>query len=108
MENGRPHNWTGFDRIINAVRRGPGCSYAGVMTISHRDTIVAALRNAGDDLGDDRLAFLALTSKPELQIRDAIAWRLHQALAPDVISSREWHRADLALLDIMRSAARPH
>jgi hypothetical protein len=48
----------------------------------------------------DELAYLALTSKPEFQIRDRLAYRLHHQL--DEMNrrvAREWHRVDLALLD---------
>ena len=65
---------------------------------SMRGELEKALSNVGRDFEEDQLAFLALTSKPELQIRDALAWRLHRAL-PDLIVSREWRRTDLAVLD---------
>ena len=41
------------------------------------------------------LAYLALTSKPELQVRDRLAWELTKA---GVRVAREWRRCDLALL----------
>ena len=65
---------------------------------SMRGELEKALSNVGRDFEEDQLAFLTLTSKPELQIRDALAWRLHRAL-PDLIVSREWRRTDLAVLD---------
>ena len=58
---------------------------------SMRGELEKALSNVGRDFEEDQLAFLTLTSKPELQIRDALAWRLHRAL-PDLIVSREWRR----------------
>lgn len=63
------------------------------------DSVFAALPEAARDLGDDRLAFLALTSKPELQVRDALAWTLYQQLDADLVVSREWKRTDLAIVD---------
>ena len=65
---------------------------------SMRGELEKALSNVGRDFEEDQLAFLTLTSKPELQIRDALAWHLHRAL-PDLIVSREWRRTDLAVLD---------
>lgn len=56
-----------------------------------------AIESAASDIGPDRLAFLTLTSKPELQIRDALAWQLHQEHVG--IVAREWRRTDLAILD---------
>jgi hypothetical protein len=47
----------------------------------------------------DELAYLALTSKPELQVRDRLAWRLHQELSPRLLVVGEWRRCDLAILD---------
>lgn len=44
----------------------------------------------------DELAYLALTSKPELQVRDRLAWRL---LRSAHVAGREWKRADLVLLN---------
>jgi hypothetical protein len=41
---------------------------------------------------------LALTSKPELAVRDQLGWLLQRGVAPRGYSSREWHRSDLALL----------
>lgn len=46
----------------------------------------------------DELAFLAATSKVELPIRDRLAWALHCALDERFTVSREWRRADLAVL----------
>ena len=65
---------------------------------SMRGELEKALSNVGRNFEEDQLAFLTLTSKPELQIRDALAWRLHRAF-PDLIVSREWRRTDLAVLD---------
>lgn len=48
----------------------------------------------------DELAYFALTSKPEAQIRDRLAYRLHLQLTDrDLIVAREWKRTDLAILD---------
>lgn len=63
-----------------------------------RDELVQAIASISPD--PDELAYLALTSKPEAQIRDRLAYRLHRQLADrDVIVAREWKRTDLAILD---------
>ncbi|MDD4878729.1 MAG: hypothetical protein PHO02_06910 [Candidatus Nanoarchaeia archaeon] len=46
----------------------------------------------------DELAYLALTSKIELPIRDKIAFRLHKILNTLKVA-REWNRTDLVILD---------
>jgi hypothetical protein len=46
----------------------------------------------------NELAYLATTSKVELPTRDRLAWLLHVALGDDFVVSREWRRADLAVL----------
>lgn len=45
----------------------------------------------------DELAFLALTSKVELPVRDRLAYALYQRL-PRSLVAREWKRVDLAVL----------
>ncbi len=47
--------------------------------------------------GADELAFLALTSKVELPVRDRLAYALFERL-PDRLVAREWKRVDLAVL----------
>jgi len=59
--------------------------------------LVKAISSISPDA--DELAYLALTSKPEAQIRDRLAYRLHQQLADrDLLVAREWKRTDLAVL----------
>jgi hypothetical protein len=62
------------------------------------DVLVQALEAAAHSFAPDELAYLALTSKVELPIRDRLAWVLHTAL-PGKIVAREWRRTDLAVLD---------
>lgn len=45
----------------------------------------------------DELAFLALTSKAELPVRDRLAFALHRRLR-GLLVAREWKRVDLAVL----------
>lgn len=47
--------------------------------------------------GVGELAFLALTSKVELPVRDRLAFALHKRL-PHLLVAREWRRVDLAVL----------
>ena len=46
----------------------------------------------------DELAYLALTAKIEIPIRDRWAFILHQELSSPFVVSREWRRTDLAVL----------
>lgn len=66
-------------------------------------TVVGALAmtlaSVSHDFADDELAYLALTSKAELPVRDRIAWRLQQELGEAYVVAREWRRADIAVLD---------
>ncbi len=50
--------------------------------------------------GPGELAYYALTSKIEGQIRDKLAFALHRQLEKDgFVVSREWNRTDIAVLD---------
>lgn len=75
------------------------------MVVVGPDMLVAALTKAGESFAPGELAYLALTSKPELPLRDRLAWVLHSELKGCVVA-REWHatradraRTDLAVLD---------
>ncbi len=48
------------------------------------------LRAGCETFGDGELAYLLLTSKSELPVRDRLAWALHQALLPTAVAAREW------------------
>lgn len=48
---------------------------------------------------ENELAYLALTSKPELQFRDRLAFQLHEQLINRITVAREWKRVDLAFLN---------
>ncbi|MFE5011829.1 hypothetical protein ACFRJ3_45880 [Streptomyces sp. NPDC056696] len=50
------------------------------MTIT-ADLLEKALLAAADSCAPGELAYLALTSKPELAIRDRLAWVLHRRLS---------------------------
>ncbi|MHA7209602.1 hypothetical protein [Arthrobacter sp. MDT1-65] len=54
--------------------------------------------SAAASLAPGELAYLALTSKVELPLRDRLAWSLSTKL-PDLVVAREWKRTDLAILD---------
>lgn len=65
-----------------------------------RAVIAEELSSIGSAFEPDELAYLALTIKVENQIRNRLAWRLHQRLQPQgLIVARDWIRADLAILD---------
>ena len=56
---------------------------------------------------NDELAYLSLTSKIEIQLRDKIAFELHQIYHIEYLICREWksseyknHRVDLAIIEI--------
>lgn len=67
--------------------------------------IAEELAQIGSAFEPDELAYLALTIKVENQIRNRLAWRLHQRFSPQgLIAARDWVRGDLAIMD---SGARP-
>jgi hypothetical protein len=57
------------------------------------------LHSIGSTFAHDELAYLALTGKPELLIRDRLAFWLHEKVGSDqILVAREWLRTDLAIL----------
>lgn len=62
------------------------------------DAIAQAFGNVTTSFAPNELAYLALTSKAELPLRDRLAWSLHTTLWPEYIVAREWRRTDLAVL----------
>lgn len=60
--------------------------------------LASSLEEAATSFAAGELAYLALTSKVELPLRDRLAWSLSTML-PDLVVAREWKRVDLALLD---------
>ena len=52
------------------------------------------------DFPDDKLAYLALTSKVELRLRDAIAYQINRKLQDGEFVCREWKYIDAAVVDI--------
>jgi hypothetical protein len=62
-------------------------------------TIISSMKLVADDFHENELAYLALTSKIELPIRDKWAYILYKRLAhQEFIVSREWKRTDLAII----------
>jgi hypothetical protein len=57
-----------------------------------------ALSSMSEAFAPNELAYLALTSKAELPVRDRLAWNLERALGEPHVVSREWRRADIAVL----------
>jgi hypothetical protein len=62
-----------------------------------RDLLAERLDEASRSFDDDELAYLALTSKIEVPVRDRLAWAL-QRHNPDIVVAREWRRRDIAVL----------
>jgi hypothetical protein len=60
--------------------------------------LAMTLASLSSDFAENELAYLALTSKAELPVRDRIAWRLQQELSDSYVVAREWRRADIAVL----------
>lgn len=63
-----------------------------------RSSVRAAVEGLAAAFEDGELAFLAATSKPELPIRDRMAWHVSRRLGDEYVVSREWRRADIAIL----------
>jgi hypothetical protein len=63
-----------------------------------RPVLLEELHRTGESFGKDELAYLALTSKVEFQVRDKLAYRLHCRLGETFVVAREWKRRDLAIL----------
>lgn len=64
-----------------------------------QELIASSLANLGREFQENELAYLALTTKIELPIRDRLAFILHRQLNEKFNISREWKRTDLAILD---------
>ena len=76
-----------------------------------KERLQSLLENLDDLLQDNELAYLSSHCKNELQIRDRIAWRLHQDITKEYgdlyVVRREWapeeknkSRVDLAILEM--------
>ena len=63
-----------------------------------KDAIIKALNSVEASCVKNEIAYLALTSKIEHPFRDRLAYALHLQLGEQYIVSREWKRADLAIL----------
>ena len=85
---------------VNVVATLVHGAYASVMSAISLD-FAAILREELDRVHElfqpDELAYLALTSKIELQVRDRLAFALYRRLG-DRLIAREWKRVDLAVL----------
>jgi hypothetical protein len=64
-----------------------------------KDVLLQGLEDAGTSFEPGELAYLAVTSKVELPVRDRFAWELHRRLKDrSLLVAREWRRADLAVV----------
>jgi hypothetical protein len=59
----------------------------------------ASINELENEFYEDELAYLAITSKVELPIRDKLAYILHKNIDKHLFVAREWNRIDLAILD---------
>jgi len=65
-----------------------------------KNLITSSLRKTIDWFGKNELAFLALTTKIELPLRDRWGYALFRKLAGSkYVVSREWKRTDLAIIE---------
>jgi hypothetical protein len=64
------------------------------------DILRGKLEKVNEDFQENELAYLALTRKIESPIKDKLAFRLHRKLySQNLLVSREWQRADVAVLE---------
>ena len=64
------------------------------------DIVINTLSRIDTLFHPDELAYLALTSKIEMPIRDRWAYSLHRELGDVLNVSREWKRTDISILNI--------
>lgn len=62
------------------------------------DILISSLSTLDSEFQPNELAYLALTTKIELPVRDRWAFRLYRELSDGYTVSREWRRTDLAIL----------
>ena len=68
--------------------------------VEYQPLLLNILSQLSADFEIDELAYLALTSKPEFVIRDAIAFQLYRQLkSQGLLVAREWRRSDIAVLE---------
>lgn len=60
--------------------------------------LAMTLASLSYDFADDELAYLTLTSRGGVPVRDRISWRLQQELDETYVVARGWRRADIAVL----------
>ncbi len=63
-----------------------------------KSTLIEALNKVSSGFEKNELAYLSLTSKMEIQVRDKLSFILYKELLGKYIVSREWKRVDLAIL----------
>lgn len=68
--------------------------------VEYQSLLLDILNQLSTNFEMDELAYLALTSKPEFVIRDAIAFQLYRQLKPQgLLVAREWWHSDIAILE---------
>lgn len=69
-------------------------------TFEYEQIIVRALKGLEGAFDKNELAYLALTSKPELPVRDRLAYQMYREFRERTHNvAREWGRVDIALLE---------
>ena len=71
-----------------------------MMNSSWSQRVADTMESLGQEFSQDELAYLALTSKVELPIRDRLAYSLHWRFGngDSILVSREWKKVDLAII----------
>lgn len=71
-----------------------------MMNSSWSQRVAETMEGLDQQFSQDELAYLALTSKIELPIRDRLAYSLYRRFGNDdgVLVAREWNRVDLAII----------
>lgn len=67
--------------------------------------LLETLQSVSNEFKKDELAYLALTSKIEIPIRDRWAFVLYEKFSEKYSVAREWKRTDLAILDNLSPVA---
>ena len=90
-------------RLPHTACRKKESVYGGVLTLANSTwsrRVAEAMGSLERDFSQDELAYLALTSKVELPIRDRLAYSLHRHFGniDGALIAREWKRDDLGII----------
>ena len=85
--------------ISDWQRDTSGTAHMYNAAMNYKGLLQNHMTKLSDSFRMNELAYLALTSKIELPIRDKMAYRIFLEQFPNYISAREWKRSDLVLLN---------